>query len=98
MKLQTLVLDKLTDIIEDFEYTVVVEHSAGNVGYVIALDDKLDNVAAIHFDFQTKYFSLRFFEDMTLAKHSDWISTGSGRTTNSQLISKAADYLRGRLT
>ena len=66
MKLQQLVIDKLTGIIEDAGLTATVEKDYSNTGYILALNDKLDTQWSIRFDFQTTYFTLELFDGSTV--------------------------------
>ncbi len=93
MRIQSLVIDKLTIAIEDNDRTPTIETDYANRGYIMAVDDNLDVEWAIHFDFQTTYFSLKLYKGQApyrLSLPLAVASTINGKS-NSETISLILD-------
>ena len=92
MKLQQLVTNKLTSIIEAEEWTATVEKDYANTGYILALDAELDTIFSIRFDFQVTYFTLELYVGSTVRGVDPFVrgSTING-AANSGVIDKITD-------
>ncbi len=92
MKIQQLVIERLTNAIEDGGGTATVETDWANTGYVMALNEDLDIEWAIRYDFQTTYFSLKLYKGSPQAQViTARASTISDGAVTSEAIAKIVD-------
>jgi hypothetical protein len=90
MTTQTIVLERLAELLAGPGRLVATDFDYANVGRISVLDaDTLDVLAIVGFDFQTGYFTLRGY-DPERPERQTWVaSTAGGRRSTSDVIATA---------